>query len=69
MPTVQENIATVSSQFAALSASRRSALVRQACSFIVKNPGCADHSNFWRASKDAKCGLSARQVITANYGK
>jgi hypothetical protein len=67
MNTVQEYLDTVRAKFLKLSASRRSTLVREARQFIHRNPGSADHSNFWRASKDAESGLSARQVIETNH--
>jgi len=62
MKTVQQHIASVESQFRALSTSRKNKLERDAKQFIAQNPGCADNSNFWRS-------LSARQVIAANCGK
>lgn len=58
MKTIQEHIAGVEAQFRALSASYRAKLKREAREFIARNPGCADHSNFWRS-------LSARQVVAA----
>jgi hypothetical protein len=65
--TVQEYLNTFRAAFLLLSSSRRAALVWKARAFIENHPGCADHSNFWWADKRAKCGLSARQVIEANY--
>ena len=56
MKTVSEQIDTLRAQFLALSNSRKNALRRDARKFIERNPGCADHSNFWR-------GLSARHVL------
>lgn len=58
MKTVIEHIFELKVQFNRLSQSRRYALKRAARLFIWRNPGCADHSNFWR-------GLSARQVVGA----
>jgi hypothetical protein len=67
MKTVQEYIDTVRAKFLSLSASYRAKLVKQAREHIAKYPGSADHSNFWRHARDAKCGLSARQVIETNH--
>jgi hypothetical protein len=50
------------SKFIRLSRSRVKQLVREARSFIARNPGCADHSAFW-VPRGMKTGLSARQVI------
>ena len=41
--------------FRALSRGRRATLAREARTFILQNPGCADNSRYWRT-------LSARQV-------
>lgn len=57
--TVQEHNDQLRRAFRQLSLSRRRKLVSDAKGFIYRNPGAADHSNFWR-------GLSARQVIAAN---
>lgn len=57
--TVQEHNDALRKQFRALSNGYRAKLVREAKGFICRNPGAADHSNFWR-------GLSARQVIAAD---
>ena len=54
--TVNEYVSQQAAKFSALSKSRKSQLTAQSREFIAKNPGCADHSNFWR-------GLSARQVL------
>lgn len=59
MKTVQEQIADITAEFRKLSSSRQVALKREAREYIAKNPGCADHSNFWR-------GLSARQVLAVS---
>jgi hypothetical protein len=67
MNTVQEYIDTVRAAFLKLSASYRAKLVKQAREHIAKYPGSADHSNFWRHARDAKCGLSARQVIETHH--
>jgi len=56
--TINEYVDSARAKFAKLSKSRQSALRRDAREFISRNPGCADHSNFWR-------GLSARQVLSA----
>ena len=56
MKTVSEHIDTLRAQFLALSDSRKNALRREARLFINRNPGCADHSTFWR-------GLSARHIL------
>jgi hypothetical protein len=58
-PTVQNFCDQQQRKFLALSTSRQNALRREARAFIFRNPGCADHSNFWR-------GLSARQVLAAD---
>ena len=60
MITINEHIANLRGAFLRLSPGYRAKLVRDAKGFIYRNPGCADHSNFWR-------GLSARQVISANH--
>lgn len=57
MKTVNEQIATIASQFRKLSAARQSSLRRQAREAIAAKPHMADASTFWR-------GLSARQVAT-----
>ena len=57
--TVSEHNEKLSKAFRSLSAGHRAKLVREAKKFICRNPGAADHSNFWR-------GLSARQVIASN---
>ena len=56
MKTVSEQIDTLRAEFSALSNSRKNALRREARKFIDCNPGCADHSTFWR-------GLSARHIL------
>ena len=55
--TVNEYVSQQAAKFSALSKSRKAKLTAEAREFIAKNPGCADHSNFWR-------GLSARQVLS-----
>ena len=60
MKTVSEHNDTIRAQFLALSNSRRNALRRDARKFIDSNPGCADHSTFWR-------GLSARHILAFAY--
>ena len=56
METIAEHIDTLRAQFLALSDSRKNTLRREARKFIERNPGCADHSAFWR-------GLSARHIL------
>lgn len=60
--TIQEHNENLRNEFRKLSTGYRAKLARDAKGFIYRNPGCADHSNFWR-------GLSARQVIEANCRK
>ncbi|MDE2106159.1 MAG: hypothetical protein KGL39_53545 [Patescibacteria group bacterium] len=60
MSTINEHVENLQAQFCKLSKSYRARLAKKANEFIYRNPGAADHSNFWR-------GLSARQVIAANY--
>lgn len=58
MTTINEHIQSLTAEFAKLSASRQSALKRQAIAHIAAKPASADNNGFWR-------GLSARQVIAA----
>lgn len=58
--TINEHVENLRNEFRKLSRSYRAKLVSDAKSHIYRNPGCADHSNFWR-------GLSARQVIETNH--
>ena len=57
MQTINDIIADYRGQFLRLSTSRQSTIRRRAQEYIRRNPGCADHSTFWR-------GLSARQVLS-----
>ena len=57
--TINEFIATRTAEFHSLAKSTQKAHARKARVLIRQNPGCADHSCFWR-------GLSARQVIAAS---
>jgi hypothetical protein len=56
--TINEHVEGQRKLFRHLSESRQNTLRREARAFIYRNPGAADHSNFWR-------GLSARQVLSA----
>ena len=57
--TINEHIDNLRADFLRLAKSTQMAHARKARVFIRQNPGCADHSDFWR-------GLSARQVIAAS---
>jgi hypothetical protein len=59
---MNEHMELLKKKFIRLRPSRVKQLVREARSFIMKNPGCADHSTFW-VPRGMSTGLSARQVI------
>lgn len=56
--TTNEQVATITAAFTALSKSRQSALKREAKAQVEAKPHIANHSTFWR-------GLSAAQILAA----